>query len=129
MRWKLMLVTNLCIFSVLQANEDLSSEFSHFAGGAVLAGGATAIVDHYYPEYRSDREIIGFGISAIAVLVDQSIQYAEYGNMRGQLLDTAAHLVGSALGAWITDGYILSPVIQNSPTEGKYLGMNFHYSF
>ncbi|MBV5320931.1 MAG: hypothetical protein JZU62_04535 [Sulfuricurvum sp.] len=128
MNIKTLLVSSLIVTS-LNSAEDFNSEFSHFVGGALLAGGATAIVDHYYPEDRSDRGTIGFVISTAAVLVDQSIQYAEYGNIRGQLLDTAAHIAGSALGAFITDEYFLSPVIQNSKSEGEYIGVSLRHAF
>lgn len=127
---KLKLLFAAALFSAnLYGAEDFNSELSHFSGGAVLAGGVSAIVDHYYPEYRADRRTIGFGVSTLAALVDQSIQYAEHGNARGQLLDTAAHIAGSALGAYITDEFLLSPVIQNSPSEGDYVGVSLQRSF
>lgn len=113
----------------LYGADDFNSELSHFTGGAVLAGGATAIVNHYYPEYRDERGMIGFTISTAAVLVDQSIQYAEHGNARGQLLDTIAHVAGSALGAFITDKYLLTPVIQNTKSEGEYVGVSLRRAF
>lgn len=113
----------------LHGAEDFNSEFSHFTGGAVLAGGVTALIDSYYPEYRSERGMIGFGVSAFAALVDQSIQYAEHGNGRGQILDGIAHIAGSALGAYLTDGYFLSPVMYESPKEGTFVGLTFRSSF
>ena len=112
----------------LHATETFSSEASHFAGAAVLAGVSTAVVDQF-EEYKKNRKMIGFGISAIYGLIDQSIQYEEHGNAGGQLLDLGAHLLGSALGAWMTDKYILSPVIESSELEGKYLGFAMEYSF
>lgn len=128
MKLQLFLISSLMSLSVYGA-EDFNSEFSHFAGGAVLAGGVSAIVDHYYPEYRADRRNIGFGVSTLAVLVDQSIQYAEHGNARGQLLDTAAHIAGSALGAYVTDEYLLTPIIKDSSSEGKYVGLALQRTF
>jgi len=61
--------------------------------------------------------------------VEQSIQYAQYGGGSGQLLDAASHIAGAALGAWLTDRFILSPVITHSPVEGDYVGMTFQYNF
>lgn len=113
----------------LYANESVNSEMSHFIGGGVMAGGITAIVDHYYPENRSERGIIGFKISSAAVLVEQSIEFAFNGNARGQLLDAAAHIAGSALGAYVTDGYLLTPIIKDSSNEGKYVGLALRHTF
>lgn len=128
MKYKAFVVSTLMAVSLYSA-EDFNSEMSHFVGGTVLAGGVTAIVDHYYPEYRSDRGMIGFGISSAIGFLDQSIQLVEYHNAKGQLLDLAAHVAGSALGACITDLYILSPVIQDSRSEGKYVGVSLRRSF
>jgi len=120
----------LIIFIVLQlhATDSFNSEVSHFAGGAVLAGATTAIVDQF-PEYKQNRFLIAFSISAAIGTVDQTIQYIEDGGIKGQLLDLSFHVLGSALGAWITDKYILSPVIIDSKTEGKYMGVKVAYSF
>ncbi|MDD2896670.1 MAG: hypothetical protein PHG81_11705 [Aliarcobacter sp.] len=122
-------IISACSILSLYANESVSSEASHFVGGAVMAGGVTAIVDQYYPEYKSDRGIIGFEVSSIAIIAEQSIEYALNGNARGQLLDAASHIVGSALGAFITDKYILLPVVKDSASDGKYVGLTVHHSF
>ena len=58
----------------LHGAEDFNSEFSHFTGGAVLAGGVTALVDSYYPEYRSERGRIGFEISSAVIIVEQTVE-------------------------------------------------------
>jgi hypothetical protein len=129
MKWKILVVSSLMVASTLSANDSFNSEFSHFAGGAVMAGGITAVVDHYYPEYRSDRGMLGFEISSAAIIVEQGIEFALHGNGRGQLIDIASHVAGSALGAYVTDQYVLSPVMQNSASEGKYIGLNIQHSF
>lgn len=128
MKLKMLIIGSLMVSSLYGA-DDINSEMSHFTGGVVLASGITAVVDSFYPEYRADRGLIGFGISSAVALVDQTIQYAEYGRARGQLLDAAAHIAGSALGAWVTDKYILSPVIIDSASEGKYIGLNVQHTF
>ena len=124
-----MFIISACSVLVLNANESAISEISHFAGGAVMAGGITAIVDNYYPAYQSKRGMIGFGISSIVIIAEQSVEYAINGNARGQLLDVAAHVAGSALGSFITDKYILVPVIKDSDSDGKYIGLNLYHSF
>lgn len=122
-------IISACSVLALHASDGFNSEASHFAGGAVLAGGVTAIVDNYYPEYKSDRGMIGFGVSSIAVIVAQSIEYSANGNARSQLLDTASHIAGSALGSFITDKYILLPVVKDSTTEGTYVGLTLQHNF
>ena len=129
MNGKFFLWSSMLIGSILPANESFSSEVSHFIGGAVLAGGITTVVDSYYPEYRSERGVIGFGISSAAVIIEQSVEFALHGNAGGQLLDAAVHIAGSALGAFVTDEYFLTPVIQNSASQGKYIGLNVQHSF
>lgn len=128
MTLKIFIISVLSILS-LNASDGFNSEASHFAGGAVIAGGVTAIVDNYYPEYKSDREMIGFGVSSIYIIAEQSIEYAVNGNAKSQLMDAAAHILGSALGAYITDKYILLPVIKDSSTDGKYVGLNVQHRF
>lgn len=128
MKLKALLISGLMISSLYGA-EDFNSEASHFVGGAVLAGGITAVIDEYYPEYRSERGILGFEISSAAIILEQTGEYIANGNARGQLLDAASHIAGSAFGAWITDQYILSPIIVESASEGKYVGFNLRHSF
>ncbi|MCI4406660.1 MAG: hypothetical protein JHC35_05140 [Sulfuricurvum sp.] len=129
MKLKFLVASSLIAVSTLGANDSFNSEFSHFAGGAVMAGGITAVVDRFYPEYRSDRGMIGFEVSSIAIVAEQGIEYAMHGNARGQLLDAASHIAGSALGAYVADEFLLTPVIQNSPTEGNYVGVSLQRSF
>jgi hypothetical protein len=115
--------------AALNANDGFNSEISHVIGGTVMAGGITAAVERYYPEYREDRGIIGFGLSSAAILAFESVTVALNGDLRGQLLDVASHVTGSALGAFVTDRYFLSPVIQDSASEGKFFGLTFQHTF
>jgi len=128
MKTSIIILSSLLLTFQLHATESVNSELSHVAGGALLAGGITAIAD-YYPEYKKNRGMIGFGVSTVAGVIDFAIETAVDGNTKGQLLDLASHTLGSALGAWITDDYILSPVVADSKTEGKYLGLAMNYSF
>jgi hypothetical protein len=115
--------------SSVSANDSLNSEMSHVIGGAVMAGGITAVVDRYYPVYKEDRGMVGFLFSSAAIVVEQGIELALHGNAKGQALDTISHIAGSALGAFVTDQYILSPVVNNSTAEGKYVGLALQHSF
>lgn len=115
--------------SSVGANDSVASEMSHVIGGAVTAGAITAIVDSYYPEYRADRGMIGFGISSVTMLAFESVTIALRGDAKGQLLDVASHMAGSAFGAFVTDKFILSPVVENSASEGKFIGLRAGVSF
>ncbi len=129
MKWNVLVASSLIVSATLGANDSINSELSHFVGGAAMAGGITAAVDRFYPEYQSDRGMIGFGLSSAIIVGAEGIEYALHGNGRGQILDAASHIAGSALGAFITDQYILSPVLQTSASEGKYIGLNIQKTF
>jgi hypothetical protein len=122
-------IGGMALMTQLEANDSFNSEISHVIGGAVMAGGITAVIDRYYPEYRENRGMIGFGLSSAAIIAFESVYSAFHGDIRGQLLDVASHTAGSAVGAFVTDRYILSPVVQNSPTEGKYVGLVMKRTF
>lgn len=113
----------------LEANDGIGSEMSHFVGGAVLAAGVTVVVDQYYPEYKANRGMIGFWTNSVGIIVESGVEYAMRGDAKGQALDAISHIAGSAVGAFITDKYILAPVINDSPVEGKYVGLTLQHSF
>lgn len=124
-----LLIATTLMITQLEANTSVSSEMSHFVGGAVMAGGITAVVDSYYPDYKENRGMIGFWISSAAVIAEQGVEYALHGDAKGQALDAISHMAGSALGAFVTDQYILSPVIKDSSTTGNYVGLTLQRSF
>lgn len=106
------------------ANDSIGSEFSHFLGGGVMAGAITAATDQYYPEYRANRASIGFYVSSGSIVFEQAVEYMLHGDAKGQALDAFSHIVGSAIGACITDEYFLAPVV-----DSKYTGLSFNYRF
>ena len=124
-----LMLCNLFLMTQIYANESVGSEVSHVIGGAIMAGGITAAVERYYPEHRDSRSMIGFKVSSAAAIALQVIEYATNGNAKGQLLDAASHIAGSAFGAWVTDKYILTPVVKNTSNNGRYIGVAFEYSF
>jgi hypothetical protein len=125
----LLIICNLLFLSQTYANESIGSEVSHAIGGALMAGKITAVVERYYPKHRENRRMIGFKISSATAIALQVIEYATNGNAEGQLLDAASHIAGSAIGAWVTDKYILIPVVKNTNNNGKYIGLAMQYSF
>ena len=88
------------------AYDGLSSELSHAVGGALLAGAVTKI----YSE-SENRAWIGFAVSTAAVVLEQSYEISRGANRNSQIKDMAWHALGSALGAWATDKYLLVPVV------------------
>jgi hypothetical protein len=96
-------------------------------GGVATAGLLVYVFDD--TQYRKDRAMLGFAGSTIIGIAMQVVDYAEYKDIQGQLTDAAWHIVGSAIGAYTTDKFILSPVVENSPSEGKYVGLTLQSSF
>lgn len=88
------------------AYDGLTSELSHAAGGALLAGAVTKM----YSE-SENRVWIGFAVSTAAVVLEQGYQISRGANRNSQIKDMAWHAVGSAVGAWATDKYLLVPVV------------------
>ncbi len=91
------------------AYDGLTSELSHAAGGALLAGAVTKM----YSE-SENRVWIGFAVSTAAVVLEQGYQISRGANRNSQIKDMAWHALGAALGAWATDKYILMPVVTRS---------------
>ena len=88
------------------AYDGLTSELSHAAGGALLAGAVTKM----YSE-SENRVWIGFAVSTAAVVLEQGYQISRGANRNSQIKDMAWHAVGSALGACAPDKYLLVPVV------------------
>lgn len=127
MKRLLLIISALFSMTEIQANSSLDSELAHGMGGVAMAGVIVAAVD--YTEYNQDRRVIGFVGSSVIGVVMQIVDYTEYKDAKGQLLDAAWHIVGSAIGAYVTDSFILSPVVKDSPSEGKYVGLVLQHSF
>ena len=116
--FKLGLVTTFTLMSLFgspkcNASDSFSSEMSHVISGAALAG----YITHRYSdsEYRS---WIGFGVSTVIVIAEQNYEISKVGKRSSQQLDMVAHAIGSALGAWYTDKYLLFPIVKRN-----YLGL------
>jgi len=120
-----MRAVHLCvIFGLLsasvQANDSFNSELSHFAGGAAMGAGFTAVADHYGS--REHRGWIGFGISTgIGVVGELASRNGDF-----SALDAGVNALGAALGAFATDRWILAPVVL---PEQHYAGLMTGYRF
>lgn len=91
-----------------RAYDGLSSELSHAAGGALMAG----VVTQMYGT-SEHRAWIGFAVSSAAVVVEQGYEISRGARRSSQVLDMAAHTLGAALGAWYSDKYLLMPVVSS----------------
>jgi hypothetical protein len=98
------------------ASDSFTSEMSHVISGAAIAG----YITHRYSESEY-RSWIGFGVSTAIVIAEQNYEISKVGNRSSQQLDMVAHALGSALGAWYTDKYLLVPLIKKS-----YVGLTVH---
>ena len=89
-----------------QAYDGLSSELSHAAGGALLAGAVTNYVSD-----SENRAWIGFAVSTAGIVISEAHQMSKGAKHSSSMLDIASHAAGAALGAWWTDKYYLTPII------------------
>jgi hypothetical protein len=116
--------------SLLTANDSIGSEMSHVGGGIALAGLSTMIVDRYFPEYREDRGWIGFWSTVLITGVASAIEYArDRDDAAGELLDFASGVAGAAVGSFITDRYLLAPILHTAPDGSKSVGLQASYKF
>ncbi|MCE9687270.1 hypothetical protein LZP73_13820 [Shewanella sp. AS16] len=116
-----------CISGQAMANNSFNSEACHAAGGAVMAGTLVWVSDKYWPE--QDRAWVGFSLSTAAGVLSQYYEYNRGSNSAQEaLIDAAAHTLGSALGAYVTDGYWLTPVIKPE-AGGRYVGIDINFRF
>lgn len=107
-RWIVLLCGFLFASNAL-ATHSLNSELSHASAGALIAGGATVLAGQRWPEHRA---LIGFATSTALGFAGEGLQRASGGKF--SLLDAASNAVGAAIGAFVTDHYLLTPVIQRS---------------
>ncbi|WP_220493749.1 hypothetical protein [Shewanella sp. SG41-4] len=125
---KIILLLLALLFSTQShANGSISfnSEISHAFGGAVTAGAIVAISDDFWPNY--DRAWMGFTISTVVGSISQYYEYAQGENdFRNAFADALSHALGSAIGAYVTDKYILLPVIHTTDKE-TYMGLSIQF--
>lgn len=106
---------------------NVGAEAAHAAGGAAIAGVATAVANNYWPEHRA---LIGFGISTAVGIIGEGIDRAQTGEKFSHMFeDVAFHTLGAAIGSLITDKFILIPVIKRDNSRSNYYGLAFQYLF
>ena len=114
--------------SLCRANDSFNSEISHVAAGAVFASAGTVIADHYGVEQPA---WVGFWTSVGISFVSEGIQVIANGSsqVHGSALDFGSNLIGAAFGAWVTDRYVLRPVIVKDSPGHYSVGMVFGMAF
>ena len=124
------LILGLLISGGIQANDSVTSELSHVGGGVVLAGLGTVITDRYFSKYREYRGWIGFWSATLITGIISGIEYAQdTDDASGELLDFASGVAGAAIGSFVTDRFILSPIIHSTPDGSHTMGVNVFYKF
>ena len=102
------------------AYDGFTSEFSHVAGGAIMAGAITKLF-----EDSPHRLLIGVSASsAVSFLAESRQVLSKDAKVSSSLLDFGSHALGSVVGAWVSDKYLLTPVITRS-----YSGVAFYRQF
>jgi hypothetical protein len=111
-----------------RANESVGSEFSHLLAGAAFASAATVVADHYGVEQRA---WVGFGTSVGISFVLEAVQIAANGSSQvgPSALDFGSNLIGAAFGAWVTDRYVLQPVLGKDSTGHVRAGLALKMPF
>ena len=103
-----------------RAYDGWDSELSHVAGSAVIAGAVTAISSHYDPP---NRAWWGFAVSVTVGFLGETTS----GSF--SWLDVGSDFVGAAMGAFVTDKYILKPVVIKTPEKETYVGLVVGHHF
>lgn len=112
------------------ANDSTASELSHLLSGALVASAATALANHY--DYRvEDRGWVGFWASVGISLVSESVQVISNGSsqVRSSALDFGYNLVGASIGAFVTDRFILQPVVTRDAAGHRSVGVAMQTTF
>lgn len=71
-----------------------------------MAGGATYVADKFWPEHRA---LIGFTTSTVLGFTGELLARNRGGKF--SIADPAFNMLGAAAGAFVTDRFILAPVV------------------
>lgn len=113
--------------ALAQTGINVPGESAHVAGGAAIAGLATAGANEYWPEHRA---LIGFSFSTGCGIIGEGIDRAQHGEAFSSMLeDVVFHTIGATIGSLITDKLILMPIIEQDHAGSTYYGLVFHCSF
>jgi hypothetical protein len=123
MRRIILLGLALLFSAPARSYDGLTSELGHAMGGMAVAGVTTWAVSDLWPESRG---LIGFGAAVLVGVLDElHDKHKGYGF---SALDVASSAAGGAIGAFVTDRFILAPVASRSQS-GSYVGVVAQYRF
>ena len=113
--------------ALAQNGINVPGESAHVAGGAAMAGLATAVASEYWPEHRA---LIGFSFSTGCGIIGEGIDRAQHGEAFSNMFeDVVFNAFGAAIGSLITDKFILMPIVKQDHAGGTYYGLGFQCSF
>jgi uncharacterized protein YfiM (DUF2279 family) len=107
----------LLVTSAARASDCFTSELSHFAGNAAIAGATTVVVHRYYPKVKKPA-LTGFLVSSSESFLGEVASRATGGKL--SWLDVAAGVAGAAAGAYATDKWYIAPRINSQKGETSY---------
>jgi hypothetical protein len=111
----LILCIGACFATQASATDNIKSETSHAVFGALVAGAFTWGASYKWPEHRA---LVGFGASASFGVLTEAVAKNGF-----SALDAGAHALGAAIGAVVTDEYLLAPVIKREGGHTSYVGV------
>lgn len=137
MKQNRMLATPLLVSACLMiagapswANDSAGSEISHVVSGGLIAGAVTKFADDRGWE---DRRWVGFATSVGISLVMEGVQVLTSDDrgkqFRSSAMDFTANLIGAAVGAWVTDKYLLTPVVGRDAQGHRKVGVALNMAF
>ncbi|MGE0189134.1 MAG: hypothetical protein AB7F79_07805 [Steroidobacteraceae bacterium] len=105
-------------------NNCFDSEIGHVVGSVFIGGTGTWIADHYQSQHRA---WYGFLIGSAVGILGEAAEQATT-STKASPLDIAADIIGSAIGASITDKFLLMPIIHRTDNDTS-VGMRVGYAF
>ena len=117
----LVLGVGACFAAKASANDNIKSEMSHAMFGGVVAGAVTWGASNRWPEHRA---LVGFGAAASLGVITEATSKNGF-----SALDAGSNALGAAIGAVVTDRYLLAPVIKREAGHTSYMGVTFVNAF
>jgi hypothetical protein len=117
----LVLGIGACFAGQASANDNIKSEMGHAIFGGVVAGAVTWGVSDRWPEHRA---LVGFAASASLGVLTEATSRNGF-----SALDAGSNALGAAIGALVTDEYLLAPVIKREAGHTSYIGVTFVKTF
>ena len=95
---------------------------SHFLGGVLLGGLGAKVADYAIPDHRF---LVGTALGTLPGLCIEIADSTTASGFSGG--DLLADFLGAAIGAYVTDSFILRPVVHTGPD--KFVGMQIGKQF